>query len=79
MIEKLAIGLHHRAMEIQGRNDNHTEYCEHVKDIYGGVRILDKLYKVACEVLPEREVLEVMSTYQARYAMHTAAIKKEAS
>lgn len=78
-IEKLVKGLHGRAMEIQGRNDDHIDYSQQGMDIYGGVRILDKLYHVACEVLPAPEVLEIISTYPTRYAVHTAAIKKEAS
>jgi hypothetical protein len=57
-------------MEVQGRNDNHTDYSLQIKDIYGGVRILGKLYHVGCEVLPETELLEIMSTYPTRYAKH---------
>ncbi len=71
-VDRFGKGLHARAMEVQGRKDSHVDYCLQLKDIYGGVRIMDKLYHAACEIISEAEVLKIISTYPTRYAMHKA-------
>jgi hypothetical protein len=78
-VEKWAKGLYWHATEIQGRAEGHDHYSEFVRDTYCGVLILDRLFKEMHGRLDQKDLMQIMKSYQNRFDQHMSAMKKEAN
>lgn len=74
--EQWTEGLYLQAVETQGRDEGHDAYGMHMKDIYGGVLILDMLYEEGGKFFQRETLLAIMATYQEFFDRHLIALKE---